>query len=269
MPTVYDRLQFNFDSAKFGTGNELTDGQKKSLTGQSILKTWQINNLADNSVSGYFKNPHTENLIILTDIVNDFINKSNTSNITFTFASDQANSLNLISTTLLSEIPNFKDHTDRMSGTTYSTDKQTTPDYQIAMQVGRQMLTITNQTDNIQNNSPILGNFTSLFIQNDLSNNITLLISNSITLNNSISLVDSNLTSNITSSSMNTIISNVQTTYNLLYGRRSSDITFYTNSLILLDNYQTLMQFNNLGVTSSYLIENYIGTTKLKTNLAS
>ena len=95
------------------------------------------------------------------------------------------------------------------------------------MSIGRQVLTITNQIDGIQNNSPLLGNFTSLAIGNDISNTITLLTSDLQTLNNSISLVSGNLVSNITSSSMNTIVADVQAAYTLLNGRRTSDVNFY------------------------------------------
>tara|TARA_R110000868_G_scaffold35778_1_gene127793 strand:+ start:174 stop:983 length:810 start_codon:yes stop_codon:yes gene_type:complete len=269
MSTVYDRLAFNFDSTKFGSGNEFTDGQKVALSSQISIKQWQIDDMANSTVSGYFENPHTDNLVTLTTLSSNFVYQSNTSLISYTFASAQANTLNATANTLLLEIPNFKDHTDRMSGVSSSNNKLIIPDYNIAMQVGRQILTITNQTDNIQNNSPILGNFTSLVIGSDIANSIVILTNNLSTLNNSISLVGGNLVSNIDSSTMNTIITNVQTTYNLLYNRRTGDTTFYTNSISLLQDYQTVSQFNALGATSSYLIENYIGTTKLKTNLAS
>jgi hypothetical protein len=68
---------------------------------------------------------------------------------------------------------------------------------------------------------------------------------------------------------MNTFILDVQSTYNLLSQRRQGDTNFYINSLSVLNDYQTVTQFNNLGATSAYLIDNYIGTNKLKTNLAS
>jgi len=269
MSTVYDRLAFNFDSNKFGAGNNLTAGQKMAMSSQKNIKQWQINDMANNTVSGYFKNPHTDNLVTLTTLASNFVSRSNTSLILYTSASLEANTLNTTANTLLLEIPNFKDHTDRMSGVSSSSNKLTIPDYDIAMQVGRQILTITNQTDNIQNNSPILGNFTSLVIGNDIANSIVILTNNYATLNSSITLVSGNLVSSISGSTMNTIITNVQTAYNLLYNRRTGDTTFYTNSMNLLKDYQTVSQFDVLGVTSSYLIENYIGTTKLKTNLAS
>jgi hypothetical protein len=265
MSTVYDRLAFNFDSNKFGTGNDLTAGQKMAISSQKNIKQWQINDMANNTVSGYFKNPHTDNLVTLTTLASNFISQTNTSSILYTFASLEANTLNTTANTLLLEISNFKDHTDRMSGVSSSSNKLTIPDYDIAMQVGRQILIITNQTDNIQNNSPILGNFTSLVIGSDITNSIVLLTNDYATLNSSITLN----VSSISGSTMNTIITNVQTAYNLLYNRRTGDTTFYTNSMNLLKDYQIVSQFNVLGVTSSYLIENYIGTTKLKTNLAS
>jgi alpha-tubulin suppressor-like RCC1 family protein len=70
-------------------------------------------------------------------------------------------------------------------------------------------------------------------------------------------------------SSMNTFILDVQSAYSLLSQRRQADTNFYVNSLSVLNDYQTLVQFNNLGATQDYLINNYIGTDKLKTDLAS
>ena len=178
--------------------------------------------------------------------------------------------MNLAANNVLLEIPSFTDHTNRISGVTTSSNPLTLPDYQVAMSIGRQVLTITNQIDGIQNNSPLLGNFTSLAIGNDISNTIITLTSDLQTLNNSISLVSGNLVSNITSSSMNTIVADVQAAYTLLNGRRTSDVNFYVNSLSLINDYNKVSQFNKVGVNSNYLINTLnIGTDKLKTNLQS
>lgn len=266
--SVFGRLNYNFDSAKFGANNELTDGQKLTLNYPSPLYTWQASDLSGSSVTNYFQNPHSANLTLMTSYTNYLLTYSNTQSITYNVAPIEANTLNALANNLLIEISSFTDHTNRMSGATESTNKLTTPDYQIAMSIGRQVLQICNQVDGVQNNAPILGNFTSLAIVSDVSNSVIQLLSSKNTLNASLSIVGSNTYSDISRASMNTIIATAQTAFNLLNSRRVGDTTFYTNSISLIQDYNTILQFSNLGVNSSYLIKDLgIGTTKLQNYL--
>ena len=267
---VFNRLGYNFDSTKFGSGDAFTAGQAYLLNSVSPLKAWQADDLINAAATGYFQNPHTANLVILTTLASAFLPLSNTANVTFTFASSSANSCYLAANNVLIEIPSFTDHTNRISGVSATTNGNLLPDYQIAMSVGRQVLSITNQIDGVQNNAPLLGNFTSLAIGSDIANTIILLTKDLATLNSSITLVGSSLVSSITSSSMNTIVSDVQSAYTLLNGRRTSDVNFYLNSLSLVNDYNKVSQFTRVGVNSNYLINTLnIGTDKLKTNLQS
>ena len=261
---VFNRLGFNFDSTKFGDGNSFTAGQALLLNSSSSIKAWQADDLSNVAVTGYYQNPHSANLTILTTLVNQIKANSNTSNITFTTASARANVLSANANTLLVEISSFTDHTNRISGVTPSSNVANTPDYQSAMTIGRQVLTIVNQIDGIQNNAPLLGNFTSLAIGGDISNTITLLTRDLATLNTSIS----GGSSSISNTTMNTIILDVQSAYSLLNGRRTGDVNFYVNSLYLVNDYNNVSQFDNIGVNSNYLINTLnIGTDKLKNNL--
>ena len=263
---VFNRLGYNFDSTKFGDGDSFTVGQAQVLNSTPAISTWQAADLINVAVTGYYQNPHSANLAILTTLVNNLSANSNTSTITFTNASWSANNLKANANTLLSEITSFTDHTNRISGVTQSSNVASLPDYQTAMTIGRQVLTITNQIDGVQNNAPLLGNFTSLAIGSDISNTITILTRDLATLNASITVANS--TSNISSATMNTIVSDVQAAYNLLNTRRVSDTNFYLNSLYLVNDYNKVSQFNTVGVNSKYLINTLnIGTDKLKTNL--
>jgi hypothetical protein len=137
------------------------------------------------------------------------------------------------------------------------------------MGVSTQILTITNKTDSVQNNVPILGNFTSLYIGPDLITSNTVIANDNITLLDTIYLdLDGNNASNITNSAMNVIISDVQTLKTLIDTRKNGDISFYVNSLAISNDYQTLLQFSNIGATQNSLIQ-LIGTDKLKNNLYS
>lgn len=263
--SVFGRLNYNFDSSKFGANNELTDGQKLTLNYPSPLYTWQESDLSGSSVANYFQNPHSANLTLMTTYTNQLLTYSNTQSITYNVAPIEANTLNALANNLLIEISSFTGHTNRMSGVTESTNKLTTPDYQIAMSIGRQVLQICNQVDGVQNNAPILGNFTSLAIVSDVSNSVIQLSSSAATLNASIG---ANNCTYISRASMNTIIATAQTAFDLLNSRRVGDTTFYTNSISLIQDYNTILQFSNLGVNSSYLIKDLgIGTTKLQNYL--
>ena len=51
--------------------------------------------------------------------------------------------------------------------------------------------------------------------------------------------------------------------------RRNHDFTFYQNSLQVTKDAGFLQQFNSMGGTNTYLVENVIGTDSLKAKLAS
>ena len=58
---LYGRLDFSFDTSKFGDAINLSDGTKEFLNTQPIvLKDWQISDLANSNVTSstnYYKNP--------------------------------------------------------------------------------------------------------------------------------------------------------------------------------------------------------------------
>ena len=113
---VFNRLGYNFDSTKFGSGEAFTAGQAQLLNSVSSLKTWQADDLINVSANGYFQNPHTSNLASLTILSGGFLTNSNTSNITFTYAGSSANNLNLYANNLLidgvSQTINWQGNTD-------------------------------------------------------------------------------------------------------------------------------------------------------------
>ena len=89
----------------------------------------------------------------------------------------------------IAEAKSFIDHTNRLSNTVeFKPEAAELPHYDPAMAVGKQLLYVVNQTDGIENTSPILGTFTSLFVEpemTDYNNTISpysALIANSITI---------------------------------------------------------------------------------------
>jgi hypothetical protein len=261
--SIYARLGFNFDTAKFDGADTLSPGVLNFLGNTSInLSQWQIDDISSNTVYGYFQNPHNDNLGVISVFVTGIASYANTINYNYN-NTDLANTMANVALSTYSSLQNFANHTNNLSGVTVSTDATLYPDLNLALAVGRQMLNITNKSDGVQNNVPILGNFTSLYIGPDLSAQANVLANDYIVLSNSFSGANSN----VSNATMNTIIFDIQTLQTLIDDRRNGDITFYTNSNEIMQEYFTVLQFSNLGATQNSLIE-LIGTDKLKEDLS-
>ena len=262
MGSIYGRLGFNFDTANFGGDDILSTGVKNYLSNSSInLSEWQINDIANTNVGGYYQNPYNDNLGEIYVYITGIASYANTSAYGYDNP-DVANNMLLAATAGQTSVTNFTNHTNNLSGVTRSSNTAAYPDYTSALNVGRQILQLVNKSDGVQNNTPILGNFTSLYIANTIADYTTTLRNDYITLSNSFSGANSN----ISNSAMNTIIYDIQSLSTVLDARTNGDITFYTNSVEIVNEYLQVLQFSNLGATQNNLIEK-IGTTKLKDDL--
>jgi hypothetical protein len=270
---LYGRLQFNFDTSKFGDAINLSDGTKEFLNTQPIVLTdWQISDLANSNVASattYYKNP-------VLNVSNSL--KANVYNLYNTFISIEfydsavasAQSANIIATTanLLIEIENFKSHTNNVSGVTVASDNTientdivvSYPDYDKLISLGKDLVMLLNATDDRQDATPVLASMTSLFVGSDIANNNTLIVSDEISVNNTLRTVSANIWSNITSSLANAIYANVLSANNLIGTRREHDWNFYREGLSLMNDYVTVTKLEDVGATQDYLIKNYIGT---------
>jgi len=192
----------------------------------------------------------------------------NISSITFNVAPTQANTLYSSIINALTAVSDFTTHTNYISGVERSANTVLYPDLNTALSIGRQVLSLTNKSDQTQNNVPVLGNFTSLYIRDDVDSRSNAIIIDSRTLGNSLYVEDGNTYSNISVSSINTIITDVNSLQTLLATRRNGDINFYQNSLAIIRDYQTVLTFSSVGDTQNSLLQ-IVGTTKLKTDLAT
>lgn len=273
--TIFGRLNFNYDTSKFGSGFYISQNAANTLnTFPTEVESWQKEEIANGSISisNYFQNPvgaistsiSSNTTLIRNFCINDTAN---------TFPSNFAEAQNLANTAnnLLIQILDFKSHTDNMSRLSVSTsnteavvDSANIPNYEIAMAQGQELVRLLYQTESVQNTSPILGSFTSLFINTELTSN------NSIIGNDYILLVNSydGMTSNISNSSMITIRNHLETVNTLMQVRRTSDWEFFKRQREILDDYYFVSKFNNIGNTESFLIKNYIGTSFLKDKIS-
>lgn len=267
--SIFGRLGYS-GNTQFNGADQLTPGVLTLLSNQpQNLKQWQIDDIANATATGYYQNPHNNSLGALAVFVTGILALSNTTTYNYNVNSNSANTMGLAASNAQSSLTSFTTHTNNLSGVTNSTDTSLYPDLNSALNIGRQVLSITYQSDGIQNNIPIIGNFSSLYIGNTLTSLTSSIANDFITLSNSIGVDNTgNLTSNISNSAMNTITTDLTNLKTTIDTRKNADISFYQNSYGVAKDYTTTSQFNNLGATQNNLIT-LIGTTKLKTDLAS
>jgi hypothetical protein len=283
MASIYERLNFSFDTGKFGDSINLSDSTKSYLKAAPVkLEDWQKNDLATGGIvkTDYFKNP----MITVTSRLSDNVAVLNSVLQTIdTFDNGSGTELKTSVSNLIIEIRNYLSHTSNISGVTESKANISEgsivvthfPDYNKAVSAGEQILMLTSATDGVANTVPLLGNFTSLFISDEITSNANNIINNIVLVKNSIRTettagetpVTSTL-SNLSLSIITSLTANVTSANTLLSTRRLHDWNFYRNSLNILDDYNKLNSLGRVGNTQKYLINNLIGTDKYKNSLA-
>lgn len=285
--SIYSRLQFNFD---FPEGNELTlsNAAVKSLeTFPPLLEDWQVKDIADNNVGGYFENKLANTIITImttsSNIVSELSGVSGTTieitnlfnNTVIALANVANNDINSNGEGIL-----FLDHTDRISGiielgSQPETGRDTSilPHFKTAIGVGRILTYLTYQTDNVANTSVQTGSFTSLFIKNTISVYSTTLlpypnlIANSITISGSGTEMDPFIkTSNLSLSVAQTLATTANNIIETFKTRRQHDVNFYQNSKQILNEYGEVSYFTKTGETQTKLLTEVVGSSKLTSN---
>ena len=292
---VFIRLNYDFDSNKFGEAANLSNATLRFLEENPVqLTAWQSTEIANGNFirTDYYKNP-------TINVTNDLWNNLNTFNQSINLIYDfdaNANPKCALIAPITNELANnqiyyFQRHTNNISGVSVSTPtfNESTgtnldyPDYDKATSLGQELLLVLNRTDDLANSIPLLGNFRSLFLVDDIGD-ITISIGSVIaTVNNSIRVeeienpntdpgapetINVNL-SNLTSGQIDTIFSYANTANNLIYKSRSDDWFFYRTSVQILDDYRKVERLTRIGNTQRYLIENLIGTDEYNEKLSS
>lgn len=282
MASVYERLNFSFDTTKFGDSINLSENTKNFLNTAPVkLETWQKSDLANGSIvkTDYFKNP----MINVTARLSDNVNAMNSIVQTIdTFDNGSGTALKTNLTNLIIEIQNYLSHTSNISGVTEAKANVSEtsnvishfPDYNKAVSAGEQILMLTNATDGVANTVPLLGNFTSLFISDEINANANNIIVNLVTVQNSIRTETTGgetpvttTVSNLSSSLITSLTANVASANTLLSTRRLHDWNFFRNSLNILEDYNKINALGRVGNTQKYLINNLVGTDKYKNNV--
>ena len=280
--TIYERLNLNFDTTKFGNVNVL--GQSTldyfSLTTQP-LKNWQYNDVI-NSTAGkeeYFRNPLagiSDDLKISLDALATVSN-----NVVFENNESTGNLISPTASSASSEISAFKSHTNNISGVSTESMSPNVPNYDMVMSFGNEILKyVVNEDSANANASSFLGSLTSLFIEDELNESyISIstdvdLVSNSIRIETVEDPEDPNSTiqievSNLESNQVSSVYSNIGALNSLVSTRRTEDWAYFTRMKETVIDIYTVKRFDSIGNTQIQLFNQYIGTDKLKNILAN
>jgi hypothetical protein len=265
MGTLFDSLQLNFDTSKFGDALD----PKGTLSEEILLTTppltkWQYDAVAANNVARttYLKNP-------LANVVNTIISTANTlylSTNTYFYLPNANGAVYNLETAA----NNFFRHTQRLSGLEVSSNSAL-PDFFSATSYGRSVFPILSKFEGVANTTPILGSMTSLFIEGDLITYSVQLESVRIELQNSINTIGAlppyTYSSNLSSARITQIVTLINNVTNLMNTRRTHDINFFGRVIAVSNNYMEISRYSGFADVEAFLIENYVGTETLKNNL--
>jgi hypothetical protein len=283
MTGVFSRLNVtNIDQSKMTSGLTLTANSLNLLSSLPQMLTSDQKNKLSNTSSGttfqnqeFYVNPVANACISLTANVNSIITLVNTTITTANFTSAPAEAATFLTAAenFLIEIASFKSHTDNISGVAAQSQNSepllaininaaNIPDYEKCITVGNEVLRLVYQTDNVQNTLPILGNFTSLFINDELTANSVNVAKVLTSINAS---WDGATSSNMNAATLLTHTNTINSVNTFIVTRRTSDYDFYNEELRILNDVIKIKQVSTVGNSEKFLINNYIGTTTLKT----
>lgn len=190
--TFFARLGFDFDKERFGEALTVSGFNKSFYEANPVsLRGWQRDFLKTGVYGSFFQNPFSDtlpaiksNIKIIRDTIEEIIIAATPIYTTSPFTGTQIETkpakqippekaqiadLRRVSNSAvvtMSEIDKFFAHTDRLSGVKASASAD--PDYEKAIRVGTNISQLVNAADGIDDFSPILGSFTSLFIKDEV-----------------------------------------------------------------------------------------------------
>lgn len=271
--SIYGRLGFN--SSDPTTNATVTNYSSAVANNMALmpplLNAWQTEDISTSNVGGYFVNP----VAAVTATISSTMSSINAAtigvNVQSTISSTVTQALHDLgntAATAVSSAANYLYVTNRESNVVDPGTDVTTVHYKMAIGYGKILSYITYQSDNVQNNSPIMGNFTSITLGNTLN-----------TLSNTLSTQQSALSASITMGSPNTstftlaqtqdLQNTVSSINTLMTTYPAQDNAFFTNTKAVMADYSVVSPLGDMGATETLLVNNYIGTQKLKTRINS
>jgi hypothetical protein len=300
MATLFDRTGFNFTDTS-GTITTLpnTAVQQMNTIPSLVPNQWMRDDLINNDTSGYYKNPVGPSCNTIWLSANTLINTTSSvtgsGNLTalwttinndfksiagYSVTTGDAENPPIVTTQVPGQIVQFINHTNRISGVvpiTANTDAASKPHLEQAMQIGRALTYIIFQVDGREDNAPMLGSFTSILIANTINDYANIVVTYANTINNSITITTETVgedvittkVSNLSYAAVNSIAVAANTLNTLFLERRIHDENFYTTSNELVNEAKNIRKYENLGASEDSLVQNLIGTDKLKSRIAN
>ena len=300
MATLFDRTGFNFTDTS-GTITTLpnTAVQQMNTIPSLVPNQWMRDDLINDDTTGYYVNPVASSCNTIWLSANTLINTTNSvtgsGNLTalwttinadfksiagYNVVTGSAEAPPIVETHVPGQIVQFINHTNRISGVvpiTANTDAADKPHLEQAMQIGRALTYVIYQVDGREDNAPMLGSFTSILIANTINDYVNVIVTYANTINNSITITTETVgedvittkVSNLSYAAVNSIASTANTLNTLFLARRVHDENFYTKSNEIVSEARSIRRYSNLGVSEDSLVQNLIGTDKLKSRLAN
>ena len=300
MANLFDKTGYNFnDPNGFITTLPNTAVNQLNTVPSLLPSQWMIDDLNNDDADGYHVNPvaNSCNTILsssntLITITSGLTGSGNLTALWATITSDLRNITGysvttgdalhppIVTTTYAGQIEEYLAHTYRISGVvpiTANVEAASKPHLEQAIQIGRALMYLIYQTDGREDNAPMLGSFTSILIANTINDYANIIVTYANTVNASITVttsgtppnVISTRTSNLNYDTVNTIATTASSLNSILYTRRVHDENFYTKSNELVDEAKSLRRYASLGSTETSLIDNLVGSDKLKSRLAT
>ena len=298
MATLFDRTGFNFtDTTGAITTLPNTAIQQLNTAPALVPNQWMRDDLINDDTTGYYVNPVANSCNTIWLSANTLINTTSSvtgsGNLTalwttintnfksiagYNVTTGSAEEPPIVTTHVPGQIVQFINHTNRISGVvpiTANTDAAQKPHLEQAMQIGRALTYLIFQVDGREDNAPMLGSFTSILIANTINDYVNVIVTYANTINNSITITTETVgenvittkVSNLSYAAVNSIAATANTLNTLFLERRVHDENFYTKSNELVNEAKNIRRYENLGASEENLVQNLIGSDKLKSRL--
>ena len=298
MATLFDRTGFNFtDTTGAITTLPNTAIQQLNTAPALVPNQWMRDDLINDDTTGYYVNPVANSCNTIWLSANTLINTTSSvtgsGNLTalwttintnfksiagYNVTTGSAEEPPIVTTHVPGQIVQFINHTNRISGVvpiTANTDAADKPHLEQAMQIGRALTYVIYQVDGREDNAPMLGSFTSILIANTINDYVNVIVTYANTINNSITITTETVgedvittkVSNLSYAAVNSIAATANTLNTLFLERRVHDENFYTKSNELVNEAKNIRRYENLGASEDNLVQNLIGSDKLKSRL--
>jgi len=282
--SILNRLGYNFDPADDNILELSPEVLEQLRRMPRLFKDWQAEDLRSGNVGSYYKNPAADNVLSINGVLEEIKSKIlvNPGGTTFTGEEVIETGPTFISPLgpiyeeanfALEEGQKFLSHTNRLSNVEPVTfDNANSPHFTVCSGLSKVLTFMCYQVDGTETAEPSIGFFTSLFINQELTDYRNTVITYPDLIKNSIVTTTvptgedeyTTTSSNLTMSQVETIANTIRSIKVLFQTRRQHDENYYTKALDIVKEQKIFMGMNKGGEFDDYMFKNVIGTEKLK-----